>query len=194
VRTRLREEGAAWLKKQAYAEYGISQYKTGDYEVDHLIPLSLGGSNSIRKLWPQSTKTAPWNSYVKDTLERKLHKLVCAGQLDLETAQRKIASNWIEAYQKYLGKSPPASRVRETKPAPATSTASQVWANTRSGKYWNWGHGITVKLKRANSCPSWMRLIADIPQQAERADRLWQEIRNLRKLSLVEQSRAQRSS
>ena len=25
----------AWLKKQAYAEYGITQYKTGDYEVDH---------------------------------------------------------------------------------------------------------------------------------------------------------------
>ena|SRR6516225_1970815 len=31
----------AWLKRQAYAEYGITQYKTSDYEVDHLIPLSL---------------------------------------------------------------------------------------------------------------------------------------------------------
>ena len=26
------------------------QYKTGDYEVDHWISLSLGGSNSIRNL------------------------------------------------------------------------------------------------------------------------------------------------
>jgi hypothetical protein len=51
----------ASLKRDAYAEYGITQYKTGDYEVDHLIPLSLGGYNSIRNLWPQSTKTSPWN-------------------------------------------------------------------------------------------------------------------------------------
>src|SRR5262245_51975577 len=68
----------AWLRRQAYVEYGITQYKTGDYEVDHLIPLSLGGSNSIRNLWPQSTKTSPCNSYVEDALERKLHKLVPA--------------------------------------------------------------------------------------------------------------------
>ena len=52
----------AWHKRQAYAEYGITEYKPGDYEVAPFIPLSLGGSNSIRNLWPESTKSAPWNS------------------------------------------------------------------------------------------------------------------------------------
>jgi hypothetical protein len=39
---------------------------------------------------------------VKDALEGKLHKLVCAGELDLKTAQSEIAPDWIEAYKNLL--------------------------------------------------------------------------------------------
>ena len=42
---------------------------SGDYEVDHLISLELGGSNDGKNLWPQSYLTCPWNSRVKDRLE-----------------------------------------------------------------------------------------------------------------------------
>jgi hypothetical protein len=87
-----------------------------------------------------------WNSYVKDALERKLYKLVCAGQLDLKTAQRGIASDWIEAYKKYVRMKPPAPIVDETKTAPAT-TANEVWVNTRSGKYWRPGSRFYGKTK-----------------------------------------------
>lgn len=39
---------------------------------------------------------------MKDDLEDHLRDLVCEGQLDLATAQREIAGNWIEAYKKYF--------------------------------------------------------------------------------------------
>ena len=84
---------------------------------------------------------------MKDALERKLHKLVCAGQLNLKTAQREIASNWIEAYKKYVRASPPALTVQETNAA-APTTANDVWVNTRSGKYWKPGSRFYGKTKQ----------------------------------------------
>ena len=67
-------------------------------EIDHLIPLELGGANEPTNLWPQSYMTQPWNARVKDRLEKRLHAEVCAGKIDLGAGQHDIASNWIEAY------------------------------------------------------------------------------------------------
>jgi len=90
------------VKDQVYQEYGIASHKPGAYEVDHLISLELGGSNSIRNLWPESY-TGNWNAHIKDKLENKLHDDVCAGQVDLKTAQHEISTDWIAAYKKYVG-------------------------------------------------------------------------------------------
>ncbi|KIE58161.1 hypothetical protein A946_08190 [Methylacidiphilum kamchatkense Kam1] len=91
------------LKRKVYLRYGIIHPDKHHYEIDHLIPLGLGGSNSIKNLWPQSYRTYPWNAYLKDKLEYRLHQLVCAGIVDLKEAQKEIATNWIEAYKKYMG-------------------------------------------------------------------------------------------
>jgi hypothetical protein len=95
------------VRRQVCREYGITSHGRGDYEVDHLISLELGGSNSIKNLWLESYRTSPWNARIKDRLEDKLHSLVCSGKLDLKTAQQTIASNWIEAYEKYVSPNPP---------------------------------------------------------------------------------------
>lgn len=93
----------AYVKRRVFEVYGINP-KSDSFEVDHLISLSLGGSNSIFNLWPQSYTTQPLNAYRKDGLEHRLHALVCSGKLDLRTAQYLIANDWVSAYKKYMNK------------------------------------------------------------------------------------------
>lgn len=69
----------AAVKRQVYVAYGIEDHAPREYEIDHLIPLELGGSNALKNLWPQSHQTQPWNAHIKDQLENTLHQLVCAG-------------------------------------------------------------------------------------------------------------------
>ena len=89
------------LRQQVFREYGINDMRPNAYEVDYLITPELGGASSIRNLWPQSY-SAVWNAHVKDELEDRLHGLVCAGQVDLATAQQEISRDWISAYKKYF--------------------------------------------------------------------------------------------
>ncbi len=103
------------VKERAYAEYGITHRQKGEYEVDHLISLELGGSNSIRNLWPESYKTQPWNARTKDRLENYLHKRICSGQMDIKEAQREIATDWISAYRTYFGE-PGSAPLRDEAP------------------------------------------------------------------------------
>jgi hypothetical protein len=138
----------AETKREVYREYGITEHHAGDYEVDHLISLELGGSNSIKNLWPESYRTSPWNARVKDRLEEKLHSLVCSGQLDLKTAQQAIASNWIEAYKKYVSPNPRQSETASRRNPGVEETSGQVWVNTRNGKYWKPGSRFYGKTKK----------------------------------------------
>jgi hypothetical protein len=90
------------MQQRVFAAYGIKSPRADQFEVDYLITPDLGGTDSIRNLWPQPYSVR-WNAQVKDKLEQRLHQLVCSGELDLATAQHDIASDWIGAYRKYIG-------------------------------------------------------------------------------------------
>ncbi|HVM91533.1 MAG TPA: hypothetical protein VMT67_01915 [Terriglobales bacterium] len=90
------------LRQQVFREYGISNPRPEDYEIDYLIAPGLGGTEELHNLWPEPSTARIWNAHVKDTLEEHLHEMVCAGQIDLPTAQREIATDWIAAYKKYF--------------------------------------------------------------------------------------------
>ena len=73
------------------------------WEEDHLISLQLGGDpRSPDNLWPEPW-FGPWNARIKDALETKLKRMVCAGQIPLSEAQQAIATDWVAAYKKYVG-------------------------------------------------------------------------------------------
>ena len=92
---------------QVYKEYGIQHPDPSDYEIDQLVSLDLGGSNDIFNLWPQSTRTKPWNAALKNRLEKRLRQLVCSGKLSLLEAQSALATDWTAAYKRWIGDPPP---------------------------------------------------------------------------------------
>lgn len=85
-------------KNQVYAEYGIVSHTAGQYEVDHLVSLELGGSNDIANLWPEAASPKP-GFHEKDRVENYLHDQVCSGAMPLRKAQIEIATNWLVAYR-----------------------------------------------------------------------------------------------
>jgi hypothetical protein len=90
------------LKRKQMALYGVID--ATKYEEDHLVPLELGGAPADpNNLWPELDYTTPQaNHYVhnpKDKLEFVLRNKVCAGKMDLQTAQQGIMSDWAMLYK-----------------------------------------------------------------------------------------------
>lgn len=75
----------------AYPAYGVPDSR--HTELDHEVPLELGGSNAAANLWPEWPPTPN----PKDTVENALHAAVCDGQVSLTAAQQAIARDWMTA-------------------------------------------------------------------------------------------------
>ena len=86
------------------AEHGLPAGPHPDFEIDHLIPLGIGGADDVRNLWPEPRRSLEptWNAERKDRLEWKLRDLVCSGRLGAAEAQRMMAEDWVEAYGRFF--------------------------------------------------------------------------------------------
>ena len=89
------------IKLQLLAMAGIDASHASEYELDHIIPLAVGGEpwaveNLQLQLW-EGTDGAKR----KDRIEKKLQCLVCTEQVTLVVAQHEIADDWQAAYHHY---------------------------------------------------------------------------------------------
>jgi hypothetical protein len=86
------------LKRRVYMAYNVSYPpKFGTYELDHFIPLTLGGNNDISNLWPFPADPRP-GFIEKNLTVNYLRRKVCAGEISLSSAQRAIATTWVDVY------------------------------------------------------------------------------------------------
>lgn len=87
-------------------EYGLAPAYYGySIEIDHIVPLELGGSNSLANLFPEpGSGTADY--HVKDALENRAKAWVCEGRLSLPAARRGFATDWEALYRRLYGRAP----------------------------------------------------------------------------------------
>ena len=81
------------LKVRQMAAYGVHAAPS-TVEEDHLVPLELGGApRDEHNLWPEAWAGA----HLKDLVENRLHRDVCAGRVTLAAAQLAMATDWTKA-------------------------------------------------------------------------------------------------
>jgi len=88
-----------------YGQYGIphptnNQGPNQVCELDHLVPLELGGADTLDNIWPQcgpnQVTLAKRYFKRKDMVESYLVNQVKTGQMDLGKAQAAIAADWTQ--------------------------------------------------------------------------------------------------
>ena len=89
IRPRFKITNAIKLAK--LHERGLTEADKSRFELDHRIPLALGGATDD----PRNLQLQPWDEAEdKDAVESCLARAVCAGRLTLDEARRRIWSDW----------------------------------------------------------------------------------------------------
>jgi hypothetical protein len=80
-------------------EYRIPVQSAGNYGLDYLVPLQLGGAAVLRNIWPVPLNGVGFHE--KEQLNYRLRLLVCQGGIQLGDAQQQIARDWYALWVKY---------------------------------------------------------------------------------------------
>lgn len=87
------------LKNEVKDDYKIPPVYRNNFMVDHFIPLSLGGTNDKRNLWPQPIIGLKYGANEKAKADTYLFNMVCEGEMSLEEAQARILEDWVLVFQ-----------------------------------------------------------------------------------------------
>lgn len=90
------------MARMVFRQYQIPWRRRPEFKVDHLIPIELGGADSIDNLWPQSLSVRPYGVARKELLTIRLLVLIAAGKITLAKAQEEISEDWISCFVDHL--------------------------------------------------------------------------------------------
>ena len=120
-------KASSHVKNHVFAEYHVKQSKRGEYTLDRLIPVSLGGSNVSDNFWPEPKGTVTKKNHV----ENSLHASVCSGGTSLRAAQDAIIHDWTTAAAVTATTTTPTTPT--SVPPIVTALPSGTYANGRDG-------------------------------------------------------------
>ena len=105
IAERDKDRGGVTLKmeQKVFARYRLPWARRGEFKIDHLVPVELGGADTIDNLWPQSVRTKPYGADRKELLTEVLLERIRTGQMTIAQAQELIRSDWIDAFVDNVG-------------------------------------------------------------------------------------------
>jgi hypothetical protein len=91
------------MEQKVFARYRLPWASRPAFKIDHLIPVELGGADTIDNLWPQSLRARPYGAERKELLAEVFRLKIARGQMTLAQAQEQIGKDWIDAFIEHVG-------------------------------------------------------------------------------------------
>jgi hypothetical protein len=91
------------MERKVFDRYRIPWRRRAEFKIDHLIPIELGGADTIDNLWPQSLRIKPYNAQRKELLTERLLARIASGEMTLTQAQQEIREDWVSCFVDRLG-------------------------------------------------------------------------------------------